>query len=190
MPPSAGTSWSSLEIVRLAVDILTPLSVTALGWLISRRLKRLELVQWTNQKLIEKRLDIYDRIAPLLNRLLCFYTWVGDWKDISPDEVIRTKRELDKTLHLYRHLFDDGVYLAYQDFMRALFETHAGAGLDAKIRSHIESPDGDRARHGSQAWQAAWAQRFSTADVVDRAEVRRLYLRIMATLRTALGADR
>jgi hypothetical protein len=187
---SAEPSWNSLEITRLAIDILTPLSVTALGWLISRRLKQLELVQWTNQKLIEKRLDIYDRIAPLLNRLLCFYTWVGDWKEISPDDVIHTKRELDKTLHIYRHLFDDGVYFAYQDFVHVLFETHAGAGLDAKIRSLIESPDGDRARHGSHTWDPAWTLRFSTTHVADRADVRRLYLRLMDTLRASLGADR
>lgn len=89
--------WNSLEIVKLAAEVLTPVSVAAFGWLVSHRLKQLELVQWTNQKLIEKRLALYDTIAPLLNRLLCFYTWVGPWKDISPDDVIRAKRELDQT---------------------------------------------------------------------------------------------
>lgn len=104
---------NALDIARLAVSVFTPLSVTALGWLISRRLKRLELVQWTNQKLIEKRLAIYDIIAPQLNALLCFYTWVGYWKDISPDDVIRIKRDLDRTLHVYRHLFDDEIGRAH-----------------------------------------------------------------------------
>ncbi|WP_323120552.1 hypothetical protein [Burkholderia alba] len=188
--PLAGTPWNSLDAVRLVVDILTPLSVTALGWLISRRLKRLEFVQWTNQKLIEKRLEIYDTIAPQLNRLLCFYTWVGHWKDISPDDVVRTKRELDKTIHIYRHLFDDDVYLAYQGFIHALFETHAGAGQDAKIRSHVEGPHGDRSRHGSYAWNPAWTARFSSVDVADREDVRLRYFRIMDRLRAALGASR
>ncbi|MET5021543.1 hypothetical protein AAHH78_43170, partial [Burkholderia pseudomallei] len=75
----------------------------------------------TNQKLIEKRLALYDTIAPLLNRQLCFYTWVGPWKDISPDDVIRATRELDQTIHIYRHLFDDDVYRAYQAERDALF---------------------------------------------------------------------
>ena len=67
-------------------------------------------MQWTNQRLIEKRLTLYDTVAPQLNALLCFYTWIGYWKDISPDDVIRAKRELDRTFHIYRYLFDDDVY--------------------------------------------------------------------------------
>lgn len=132
--------WNSLEIVKLAAEVLTPVSVAAFGWLVSHRLKQLELVQWTNQKLIEKRLALYDTIAPLLNRLLCFYTWVGPWKDISPDDVIRAKRELDQTIHIYRHLFDDDVYRAYQAYLDALFDTHSGAGRDRGSNRRSRAP--------------------------------------------------
>lgn len=189
MQPS-NNPWNSLEVVKLIVGVLTPLSVAAFGWFISRRLKRLELVQWTNQKLIEKRLALYDAAAPLLNQLLCFYTWVGHWKDISPDDVIKAKRELDKTFHIYRHLFDDDVYGAYHAYIQALFETHTGAGQDARIRSHIQGRDGDRTRHGAYVWNAAWFERFSSENVVDKREVRTLYFRLMDALRVSLGANR
>lgn len=181
---------TTLQIVQLCVGVLTPLSVTALGWLISRRLKRLELVQWTNQKLIEKRLAIYDQIAPQLNALLCFYTWVGYWKDISPDEVIHIKRELDRTLHIYRHLFDDELYRAYHALMLALFDTHSGAGRDARIRSRVAGPSGDRSRHGSYAWHAAWHERFSPSEPAASEEIQQLYYRLMERLRGSLGANR
>ncbi len=178
------------EIIKLGVGVLTPLSVTALGWLISRRMKRLELVQWTNQKLIEKRLAIYDVIAPQLNALLCFHTWVGYWKDISPDDVIRIKRELDRTMHVYRHLFDDALYDAYHALMLALFDTHSGAGRDARIRSSVAGPNGDRSLHGSYAWHPAWAERFSASAPESRDEIQRRYHALMERLRGALGANR
>ncbi|MGU7771911.1 hypothetical protein ACV229_17295 [Burkholderia sp. MR1-5-21] len=182
--------WNSLAVFKLAIDILMPLSVAGLGWFISRRLKQLELVQWTNQKLIEKRLALYDTVAPLLNELLCFYTWIGHWKDISPDDVIRAKRDLDRTFHIYRYLFDDDVYDAYHTYIHALFETHTGAGRDARIRSLVQAPDGDRMQHGTYAWNPDWNERFSGAGVVAAADVRRLYTRLMERLRVSLGADR
>lgn len=99
MPPSL-ESWNSLEVVKLLIGVLTPLSVAAFGWFISHRLKRFELMQWSNQKLVEKRLTLYDFLAPRLNKLLCFYTWIGDWKDISPQDVVKTKRDLDQSMYI------------------------------------------------------------------------------------------
>ncbi|WP_080381341.1 hypothetical protein [Burkholderia pseudomallei] len=187
-PPS--NPWNSLEVVKLIVGILAPLSVAAFGWFISRRLKRLELVQWSNQKLIEKRLAIYDSVAPLLNQLLCFYTWVGHWKDVSPEDVIKAKRELDRTFNIYRHLFDEEIYGAYQSFIHALFETFIGAGLDAKIRSHIMGLDGDRTSHCAYTWNPAWSQKFATENVVEKKEVRNRYFRLMNALSASLGTER
>ncbi|MBN3776038.1 hypothetical protein G3O06_00465 [Burkholderia sp. Ac-20345] len=182
--------WNSLEIVKLVLGVLTPLSVACLGWLVARRLKRLELVQWTNQRLIEKRLALYDAVAPQLNALLCFYTWIGYWKDISPDDVIRAKRELDRTFHIYRYLFDDDVYDAYHTYIHALFDVHTGPGRDARIRSLIQAPDGDRSVHGSYEWKPAWSDRFATANVVPKDDVLRHYTQLMERLRVALGATR
>ncbi|OZB60646.1 MAG: hypothetical protein B7X39_09485 [Lysobacterales bacterium 14-68-21] len=185
MPPQ--DPWNTLEIVKLFAGVLTPLSVAALGWFISRRLKRLELVQWSNQKLIEKRLAVYDSVAPLLNKLLCFYTWVGDWKEVSPEDVVKAKRELDKSFNIYRHLFDDEVYEAYQTYIHVLFETFTGAGLDAKIRSNVNGPDGDRTSHCTYTWNSAWSGKFSEEKVVGKSEVRKHYYALMAVIRKSLG---
>ncbi|BFU95668.1 MAG: hypothetical protein NTNFB02_23900 [Nitrospira sp.] len=182
--------WNSLEVVKLLVGILTPLSVAAFGWFVSRRLKRLELAQWSNQKLIEKRLSVYDLIAPLLNKLLCFYTWVGYWKDISPGDVVKAKRELDQTINIYRHLFDEEVYTAYQSFIHVLFKTYTGPGHDARIRSLIQGPDGNRTTDCTYKWDEAWTQRFSTGDVVEKREVRAQYGQLMESLRKSLGVHK
>jgi len=181
-------SWPTLEIAKLVVGVLTPLSVALLGWLFSRQLKRLDLSNWTNQKLIEKRLVIYDEIAPKLNQLLCFFTWVGYWKTISPADAIRAKRDLDKTLNIYRHVFEAEVYQTYQDFIHLLFETYTGIGHDAKLRALVRSPDGDRRTDGGYAWIEAWDACFSEPGMaVSKQEVRARYKALMAALTRSLG---
>lgn len=188
--PSSENPWNSLEWAKLLVAILTPLSVVLFGWFVSRRLKRLELVQWSNQKLIEKRLMVYDAVAPLLNKLLCFYTWVGYWKDISPSDVIKAKRDIDQTFHIYRPLFDEEVYNAYQAYIRLLFKTFTGAGMDAKIRANLRGRDGDRTTHCTYEWDPGWVRCFSETDVVSETEVREHYNRLMQELRRSLGVHK
>lgn len=180
--------WPTLEIAKLIVGVLTPLSVALLGWLFSRQLKRLDLSNWTNQKLIEKRLAIYDEIAPRLNKLLCFFTWVGYWKTVSPAEAIQAKRELDRTLNIYRHVFEAEVYKAYQAFIEALFETYTGAGHDARLRALIWGPDGDRRSDCGYTWDEAWTASFSEpGSAAGKPEVRARYKALMAALTRSLG---
>jgi hypothetical protein len=182
--------WNSLEIAKLAVGVLIPLSVAAAGLLVSRYLKRLDLAQWKNQKLLEKRIAIYDEVAPKLNKLLCFYTWIGYWKSISPDDAINAKRELDKTMNVYRHLFDDEVYEAYQEFIITLFEPYTGAGHDARIRSVMKGANGDRSKDGTYAWNHTWTERFSTPDrVAPQEDVRANYQHLMARLTHSFGVE-
>ena len=74
------TIWTSLEIVKLVVSVLTPLAVVVLGIFVARATARIEQSQWASQKVVENRLRIFDVAAPKLNRLFCFYTFVGRWK--------------------------------------------------------------------------------------------------------------
>ncbi|MBI3346239.1 MAG: hypothetical protein HY020_03390 [Burkholderiales bacterium] len=181
-------SWPALEIAKLVVGVLTPLSVALLGWLFSRQLKRLDLTNWTNQKLIEKRLAIYDEIAPRLNKLLCFFTWVGYWKTVSPADAVQAKRDLDRTLNIYRHVFEPEVYEAYQDYIGTLFETYTSAGHDARLRALIWGGDGDRRRDCAYTWDEAWVSSFSEPGrAVGKPEVRVKYKALMAALTRSLG---
>jgi len=157
------------------------------GLFFSQRLKRFEQLQWSNQKVIEKRLSIYDEIAPKLNRLLCFYTWVGIWKEISPEEVLKLKRDLDQTINIYCHLFDRDVFDSYQNFIHTLFKTFQGSGANAKIRSVIKGPDGDRTTHSYYTWDNKWVQEFDSNGAPDKAEIRNKYYACMSSLKRSIG---
>jgi hypothetical protein len=91
-------SWNSVQVVTLVVEALTPITVVVLGVLFTRASRRIEQVQWANQTVVTHRLGVFDKLAPGLNQLLCFATFVGGWKETSPTEAIGTKRKLDETM--------------------------------------------------------------------------------------------
>jgi hypothetical protein len=99
------TSSSSLQIATLAVEALTPLTVAGLGIFVARAGRRIEAVQWANQTVVTRRLDIFAKLAPCLNQLLCFATFVGGWKEIQPTQAIAIKRQLDETMYANKVLF-------------------------------------------------------------------------------------
>ena len=63
--------WNWLEVAKLAAVLLMPVALAVFGVYIHRVTKRFEHLQWRSQKLIEKRLAIYDDLAPHFNDLLC-----------------------------------------------------------------------------------------------------------------------
>ena len=137
-------AWTGYEYATLAVTALTPITVAGLGFFVARTGRRLERVQWANQTVITRRLEIFGQVAPKLNQLLCFATFVGGWKEIDPLKAISLKREIDETMYASRVLFSDQLFAAYQDFMAALFAMYATTDADAHLRAPIATRWGDR----------------------------------------------
>jgi hypothetical protein len=137
-------SWTSVQVVTVVVDALTPLTVAGLGFYVARASRRIEQVQWANQTVVTRRLDVFAELAPGLNQLLCFATFVGGWKEIQPHQAIATKRQLDETMYANRVLFSDQLFAAYHQFMTTLFAMYAATGADALLRAPMESKWGDR----------------------------------------------
>jgi hypothetical protein len=162
-------NWNTLEIAKLIVSIFTPIGV---GWFINRKLKKVDLEQWSNQKIIEKKLSLYDKLAPDLNKLYCFYMWRGDWNEISPKDVIDIKRQLDRSVHIYRHLLGKSFFIEYQAFYNLLFSPHGEDGearKDNKIISIIKGKDGDRKKDRRyKQWDCKWNDFFLKGKALDK----------------------
>lgn len=138
------SSWTGLEITQLAVTALIPLTVVALGFFVGRAIHRLEAMQWANQTIVTRRLEVFAQVAPKLNQLLCFYTFVGRWKELNPQQVIATKREVDEVMYANRILFSDDLFAAYRSFIATLFTMYATTDADALLRADIACRWGDR----------------------------------------------
>ena len=173
--------WNSLEVVKLIVAILTPIIIAIIAFRFNRILKRIEKQQWTNQKIIEKRLEIFDLIVPELNDLFCFYCYIGNWKELTPVNIIDKKRQLDKTVNIYSSLFSNGLTKKYDDFIGLCFETFTGWGQDAKIKSLYEN----RKSYG-RSWEDGWEKLFNKNDETDVKLIREKYYDLLDFLKSDL----
>ena len=178
--------WNSLEVAKLIVDALTPIAVGLLGFWVARATRRVEASQWVNQKLIEKRIQLLDQILPLLNDVYCYFAWIGNWKELSPADIIQRKRQLDKLFFANQSFFSCYALDAYQEFARTLFKTYAAPGVDAQLRTVNESHDGSRIKSYPGTWKPEWFNMFAQAkDQVERKAVKDQY----QSLTRDLGAE-
>ncbi|GAA3572600.1 hypothetical protein GCM10022419_061890 [Nonomuraea rosea] len=184
------SSWIGLEIAKLIVSALTPLTVALIGIGFARAAKRLEASQWVNQKLIEKRIELMDDALPQLNDLYCYFIWIGNWKELSPPDVIQRKRSLDRLFYANRPFFSTELITAYEEFSASLFKTYAAPGADALLRTSLVSQDGDRRTSYPKTWTAEWAATFTEiGDHTNRGTIREWYDRLMDRASLEVGAD-
>jgi hypothetical protein len=177
-------AWTGYDFATLAVTALTPITVAGLGVFVARTGRRLERVEWANQTVIIRRLEIFGEVAPKLNRLLCFATFVGGWKEVTPLAAIELKREIDETMYANRVLFSDELFEAYREFMAALFAMYATTGGDALLRAPIESQWGDRRKiHG---WNPRMESLFSTDKPGSMEDIQAAYERLGKRFRADL----
>ncbi|MGH3980442.1 MAG: hypothetical protein ACRDRZ_15790 [Pseudonocardiaceae bacterium] len=162
-------SWTSLEVVKLVVSALIPIAVVGVGYVVSRATKRLESVQWANQTVIQRRLDVFGQVAPKLNRLLCFAVFVGSWKEVTPADAIRLKREADEIMYVNRVLFSPELFDAYLAFTETLFEVYARTDGNAPLRVDIQSRLGNR--RNLDWWDDTMEREFATTGIPSLAEV-------------------
>ncbi|MEJ2889305.1 hypothetical protein [Actinomycetospora aeridis] len=177
--------WNSLEIVKLVVGALTPLLVVGLGVFVTRAVRRLEDAQWANRKVVERRLELYDKMAPLLNDILCFFTAIGHFRDIDPPALLAKKRELDKHFFVNEYLMSEAFAQRYKQFIETCFRHYTGVGKDAEIRMEADYLRDER---GAAGWVSAWDDYFADpAEVAEEGLVEKRYRVLMETFSEQVG---
>src|SRR5579883_1625085 len=190
--------YKDLEFWKLISSFVGPVIAAVIAWWGAKFLKDLEARQsksqtlmekqleeryFTNQKLIERRLQVFDIAAPLLNDIYCFIRKVGGWKELTPPDVIKAKRKLDQTIYVNAALFSDQFRDSYFSFIGTCFETFVGAAQDARFRSDLAE------RTLVPGWDPKWAALFN-GQRADLQLLERQYQDVMAGFATALGARR
>jgi len=183
MQTTSGTIWNSLEVAKLVCSVLTPAAIAIFGVYIHRVTKRFEDHQWRSQKLIEKRLTIYDDLAPLFNDLLCYFTYVGCWKELKPPDVVALKRKIDRKIYLAAPLFPKEFFQACQVLQGLCFSAYRGWGMDAQLRTNW-----GRRKDADTGWLEEWQTYCSDAtEVTDPANVKAAYDRVMQVFADSIG---
>jgi hypothetical protein len=183
MQATPGTVWNSLEVAKLVCSVLTPAAIAIFGVYIHRVMKRFEDHQWRSQKLIEKRLTIYDDLAPLFNDLLCYFTYVGTWKELKPPDVVALKRKIDRKIYLAAPLFPKEFFQACQALQGSCFSAYSGWGKDAQLRTNWK-----RRKEADAGWQNEWECYFTDDKAVtDPAKVKVAYDSVMQMFADSIG---
>ena len=184
--------WTSLEIVKLVVGLLMPAAMLFVGIWLDRRIKEFEHRQWFNQKVIEKRLDVYEKLTPKLNDIMCYFLQIGIWKEREPNEIIDMKRDIDKIAYIYAPLFSPLFLERYNEFMGICYAMFRGDGKDAQLRtevgpykqSYINDDDPDT------VWKDEWDDCFTGAEEAStKKEVGQGYKRIVDQIAIELGVE-
>ncbi|WP_071675341.1 hypothetical protein [Nioella nitratireducens] len=171
----------------LWLQILFFLLVAGVSGALIWRLISIEAALWQTRPILVKRLEIYERIAPDLNRIYCFRRLVGYWKEVSPPDLIATKRRLDREVNISRHLLSEEFYRRHLEFMALCFHTFTGPGEDAKIRATITHDLGDRRVHAGYDWDEDYAHMFALDDLPTDHQIDDAYMQAMAALRRSVG---
>ncbi|MDY7096133.1 MAG: hypothetical protein SX243_24425 [Acidobacteriota bacterium] len=180
---SSVTVWNSLEVAKLVASCLTPIALVLVAYFLNKRLKDIEQIQWANQKVVEVRIELFRQIAPKLNDLLCFFTYVGNWKELKPPDIVARKRELDREFHVNAPLFPGGVLDAYFILTGLCFKTFSGWGKDAKIRSDFIR----REQALGENWMESWEHYFEPESVVELRQIQNAYNKLLVALSISIG---
>jgi hypothetical protein len=149
-----------LDIVNTIISFLTPLAIAVVGFFIQRVLAQQNQNWRIQERLVDKRVEIYQSIAEDLNKIYCYVMDVGTFKDESPDEIIQAKRNVDKNMYMYQAIWPEETFNQFKEYMDSAFATYQGYGEDAKIRATtIEKRSAYK--KGDKNWQDDWDKRFT-----------------------------
>ncbi|MFG1212573.1 hypothetical protein V5F72_07720 [Xanthobacter flavus] len=141
--------------------VAAPAATACFGLLIAWIAIAFERRKATNQEIIKKRITIYDAMAPNLNDIYCFFLTIGRWKDITPENVISAKRDLDHHFHIYKALFSSNLDTAYNSFISNCFETFVGYGKSARLRADLKRLHSE----WGTDWNPDWDSRIAPEDI-------------------------
>jgi len=96
-----------LNLAELIASFITPVVILVLVvWakgIASNHEKRISL----NERIIQKRVEIYESIGQDLNDIYAFLDQVDYWKEFTPVEIIQKKRTADKIIHVNQPYWSD-----------------------------------------------------------------------------------
>jgi hypothetical protein len=145
------------DIVVAFSSALTPLVVAVLAYVLTRNQSR-------SEELLRARIDYYRVLVPDLNRLMCYMTFIGGWRDQSPPAILTLKRRLDENFNVAAPLFNQAVSKRYQELMDETFAAFGEWGKDARIKSNPFRRRLAWQGKGKDDWQSEWNDYFTVPE--------------------------
>jgi len=162
VPQLTDQIWDNLKSAVIIIAALGPVIIIFLAIRFNLVKKRLISQYQSNQRLIEKRIEVYDQIGPKLNDMLSFFRYTGNWKELTPVDILRLKREVDMEINSKTALFSDELVTKYESFMTLCIVSHSGWEHEEKIKSLYELR-----QLNNLEWSREWIPFFDTNNVIE-----------------------
>jgi hypothetical protein len=102
--------WNSLEVTKVVIAALTPFTLLILGQQFTAASQERSVNEARASKVVEKRVQLWDRLAMPLNDIYAYMMQVGQWKELNERDIIAPKRQADAIIHANRPFFSDEFY--------------------------------------------------------------------------------
>lgn len=168
------------ETLKIISTLFMPIALLVLGVWLKQIAAKHEQRASLHNRIIEKRLAIYNDIGTDLNDIYVFLLQVGHWKQLTPDLVLEKKRAIDKIMYVHKPYWSENLFQAFELFMQTAFETYTGVGEDAKLRTNSDELS------SSPLWQTTWQDSFSKNDS-SKADIRYSYQLLMQAFAKDFG---
>lgn len=128
-----------LKDIAPTVSSYSPLIITLItGLWIHKRLERYKSKLLIDQSIIKHRTDTYTTIKDDLNTIYSYIKRVGNWKELTPKNIIELKRKIDKEIYCTKPFWSKNLIEQYSVFINTCFKTNRGHGKDAAIIGSID----------------------------------------------------
>lgn len=127
-----------IEIAPVISAVMPLIVILLTGWWVNKRLEKIKSRLQIDHSIIEKRAAIYAEIQDDLNNIYSYILRVGNWKDLTPIQILESKRIVDQKFHTTKPYWSENTMTKYEEFMEICFKTFRGHGKDAGIRAEIE----------------------------------------------------
>lgn len=128
--------------MELALNFISgismPVVLAIFGFLINRQLAGYRSKLTINVKLIEKRIALYDEIGPELHKVYQFYRRVGNWRELSPTEILDIKLQLDTSIHVNKPYWSVAFFECYMCFMQVCFSVNSREHEKTQLKTNID----------------------------------------------------
>jgi hypothetical protein len=130
--------WNSLEVAKLATTIVFTI-VGGIFTLVTYNRQEIQKRQAQDEenfrRSVELRTQIWREASPMLNDIYVYFEFVGKFKELSPEDILTEKRDVDRLMYANRAFFNKDDFDAYEAFIGSTFSPYQGWLKDAKLRT-------------------------------------------------------